>query len=116
MRILRFAPKSRSWIFELNFFGLVVNLKEGHQRWNPVSQIDNPTDAEKRSRVAGNQRRDGTVSPRESDREKRRGRGHAMAIMELPRSNEGPPATCRVGARVGAPVAATRESNIAARL
>ncbi|MED6311643.1 MAG: hypothetical protein VX624_17330, partial [Pseudomonadota bacterium] len=59
---------------------------------------------------------DGTVSPRESDREKRRGHGHAMAIIELARSNEGRPATCRIGARVGAPVAATRESNIAARL
>ncbi len=116
MRILRYAPKSRSWIFDLNFFGLVVNLKEGHRRWHPVGQIDNPTDAEKRSRVAGNQRRDGTVSACEGDREKRRGHGQAMAIMELPRSNEGRPATCRVGARVGAPVAATRESNITARL
>ena len=56
------------------------------------------------------------VSACEGDREKRRGHGQAMAIMELPRSNEGRPATCRVGARVGAPVAATRESNIAARL
>ena len=56
------------------------------------------------------------VSPRESDREKRRGHGHAMAIMGRPRSNEGRPARCRVGARVGALVEAVRESNIAARL